>query len=104
METIKTYEEFETAVKQDLMILIAKTKTCVVCKPLTDKLLDFMKGYESIPVYQVYLEDVSLFSGQHLVFTVPTILVFSEGREILRESRFIDFAKVERLFQIYLND
>jgi len=85
------------------MILIAKTKTCAVCKPLTDKLLQFMNKYDSIPVYQVYLEDVLIFQGQHLVFTVPTILVFSNGQEILRESRFIDFSKIERLFDIYLS-
>jgi len=63
-----------------------------------------MKEYEKIPSYQVYLDDVSLFQGQHLVFTVPTILVFSQGREILRESRFIDFEKIKRLFDIYLED
>lgn len=62
-----------------------------------------MKEYKSIPHYQVYLEEIPLFQGQHLVFTVPTILVFSEGKEILRESRFIDFNKIQRLFDIYLN-
>lgn len=102
METIMTYEKFTELAAQDLMIVIAKTKTCAVCKPLTEKLVEFMKEYETIPAYQVYLEDVSLFQGQHLVFTVPTILVFSEGREILRESRFIDFGKIKRLFDLYL--
>ena len=102
METVKSYEEFKELIKQDLMILIAKTKTCNVCRPLTDKLDVFMKDYPEIPAYQVYLEDISIFSGQHLVFTVPTILVFSNNQEILRESRFIDFSKIERLFNIYL--
>lgn len=103
METIKTYEEFQNLISQDLVILIAKTKTCAVCTPLTDKLNEFMKGYPTIPSYQIFLEDIQIFSGQHLVFTVPTILVFSNNQEILRESRFIDFNKIERLFNIYLN-
>ncbi len=104
MNTIQNYEEFNNIVNQDLMILIAKTKTCAVCKPLTEKLIQFMENYKTIPMYQVYLEDVLIFQGQHLVFTVPTVLVFSNGQEILRESRFIDFAKIERLFDIYLRD
>ncbi len=103
MEIIKSYEQFEEIVKQELIILIAKTRDCVVCNPLTNKLKEFMKDYESIPHYQVYLEEIPLFQGQHLVFTVPTILVFSEGKEILRESRFINFNKIQRLFDIYLN-
>ncbi|OQX94028.1 MAG: hypothetical protein B6I17_00635 [Tenericutes bacterium 4572_104] len=103
METIKSYEQFEKIVKKELIILIAKTRDCVVCNPLSNKLNEFMKEYKSIPHYQVYLEEIPLFQGQHLVFTVPTILVFSEGKEILRESRFIDFNKIQRLFDIYLN-
>lgn len=102
MKIIKNYEEFEKLSSQELIIIIAKTKKCAVCTPLTDKLIEFMKDYESIPYYELYLEDVELFQGQHLVFTVPTVLVFSHGKEILRESRFIDFEKINRLFNLYL--
>ena len=104
MIRIEQYEQFESYIQQELIILIAKTKTCAVCKPLGQKLKTFMEDYPSIPAYEVYLEDVSMFQGQHLVFTVPTILVFSEGKEILRESRFIDFKKIKRLFDLYLEN
>jgi hypothetical protein len=104
MNIIKNYKEFQEIADKELVVLIAKTKTCAVCHPLTDKLVDFMKNYDSIPCYELYLEDVELFQGQHLVFTVPTVLVFSEGKEILRESRFIDFKKIERLFNLYLEN
>jgi hypothetical protein len=36
------------------------------------------------------------------VFTVPTVIVFADGKEILRESRFIDFKRIERLFDAYV--
>ncbi len=102
MKTISNYKDFQTISNKELCIIIAKTKTCGVCHPLTNKLGMFMKEYPEIPAYQLYLENVAIFQGQHLVFTVPTILVFSGGKEILRESRFIDFSKIERLFDIYL--
>lgn len=104
MNIIKNYEEFNHIIKQELSIIIAKTKNCAVCQPLTNKLNIFMENYKDIPTNEIYLEDVELFQGQHLVFTVPTILVFSYGKEILRESRFIDFEKIERLFNIYKNN
>lgn len=103
MEMIKQYDDFLNIIKSDIVVIIAKTKTCVVCKPLSEKLRIFMQDYQSIPAYELYLEDVELFQGQQLVFTVPTILVFSQGKEILRESRFIDFEKIRRLFDLYLN-
>lgn len=102
MKTIQSYQEFQELIQSDLLVVIAKTKTCNVCRPLSVKLEEFMTAYPSIPAYQVYLEDVEMFQGQHLVFTVPTVLVFSDSKEILRESRFIDFSKIERLFNLYL--
>lgn len=103
METIKKYDDFLNIIKSEMVLVIAKTKTCVVCKPLSEKLKIFMKDYPQIPAYELYLEDVEMFQGQNLVFTVPTILVFSYEKEILRESRFIDFSKLGRLFDLYLN-
>ncbi len=103
METIKNYQEFNEIIKLPLTIIIAKTKTCNVCVPITKKLESFMIPYPNIPLYQIYLEDVMEFQGQQLIFTVPTIVGFSEGKEILRESRFIDFDKIERLLQIFSN-
>jgi len=103
VKKIETYEEFQEIIKSDISIVIAKTKTCVVCKPISEKLKTFMNDYPQIPSYELYIEDVEMFQGQQLVFTVPTILVFSNEKEILRESRFIDFNKIERLFGLYLN-
>lgn len=103
MDTIKNFIDFQEIIKKEMVVIIAKTKTCVVCKPLSEKLRIFMQDYPTIPAFELYLEDIELFQGQHLVFTVPTILVFSDGKEILRESRFIDFDKLTRLFNLYLN-
>jgi hypothetical protein len=102
LKSIKSYDEFKEIIKSDLSIVIAKTKNCVVCNPITVKLENFMNDYPEVPVYQIYLEDVEIFSGQHLVFTVPTIIIFNEGNEILRESRFINFSNIQRLLDIYL--
>ncbi|MFA7075097.1 MAG: thioredoxin family protein [Candidatus Izemoplasmatales bacterium] len=103
MKLIKNYSDFLKIIESEIVVVIAKTKTCSVCKPLTTKLEIFMEEYKDIPVYQLYLEDVEMFQGQHLVFTVPTILIFNQQKEILRESRFIDFDKIKRLFDLYLS-
>ncbi|MDD3478600.1 MAG: thioredoxin family protein [Candidatus Izemoplasmatales bacterium] len=101
MQTIQSYQEFLDLSQAPLSVFIAKTKMCSVCVPISAKLETFMKDYPEIPMYQIYLEDVLEFQGQQLIFTVPTIVFFSEGKEILRESRFIDFDKMERLLEIY---
>lgn len=102
MEILHNYLEFEQAVAKSIAVVIAKTTDCAVCRPIGKRLESIMLDYPTIPFYEIDIQTVDFFRGQHLVFTVPTILIFSEGHEILRESRFIDFAKVTRLLEIYL--
>ena len=43
-------------------------------------------------------------AAQRLVFTVPTILVLAEGKEMLRESRFIGYDRIDRLLGLMAED
>jgi hypothetical protein len=42
MDTIKNFIDFQEIIKKEMVVIIAKTKTCVVCKPLSEKLRIFM--------------------------------------------------------------
>lgn len=97
MNRIKNYNQVKTAISENSAVIIAKTQGCNVCLPVTQRLIEMMKEYPTIPLYEVYIEDVPEFRGQHLVFTVPTIIVFFDGKEIHRESRFIDWEKLDSL-------
>jgi len=101
MIEIKNIDEFNNLTKQELIVVIAKTHTCGVCEPIANKLTEFMKNYQDIPNYQIFVEDVPEFSGQNLIFTVPTIMIYSNSKEVLRESRFINFSNIKRLLDIY---
>lgn len=97
MDTISSFQEFLELSKKPLLVIITKTKTCSVCVPVSIKLEHLLKDYPQIPLYQIFVDDVTEIQGQLLIFTVPTIVFFSEGKEILRESRFIDFNRMDRL-------
>ena len=101
MNAIDSMINFNQLIKQDLVVVMAKTHTCSVCGPIALQLDQVMKQYPNIPYYHIYIEEVEEFSGQHLVFTVPTILIFSKDKELLRESRFINFDKIKRLLELY---
>ena len=98
MNRIKNYNLVNESISNDKAVIIAKTQGCNVCLPVTLRLNEMMNDYPTIPLYEVYIEDVPEFRGQHLVFTVPTIIVFYGGKEIHRESRFIDWEKLDSLF------
>lgn len=83
----------------EALVLYFTTTTCNVCKSVFPKLEELMQGYTN-PTIKIDAEMFPDIAGQHLIFTVPTILIFFEGKEVLRESRFIDFAKIDRMLDI----
>lgn len=97
MKRIKNYDQVKEIIAQNSAVIIAKTQGCNVCLPVTLRLTEMMNEYPTIPLSEVYIEDVPEFRGQHLVFTVPTIIVFFDGKEVHRESRFIDWEKLDSL-------
>jgi thiol-disulfide isomerase/thioredoxin len=77
-------------------ILYFETPYCGVCHVVFPKLMKVLNDYE-IEVIKIDAVENPEIAGQHLVFTVPTILVWAEGKEMLRESRYIDFSKITRM-------
>lgn len=101
MNDITNYNELEQVLQQDFVMILAKTHTCTACKSILNMLQHNVKNLDQIKTYNVYIDDMEQFRGDHLIFSVPTVLIFSEGKELLRESRYINYAKIERLIELY---
>ncbi len=101
MKTLLSLEEAHRMTNGDFAMIVAKTHNCATCKVINDHLERTIKGFDSINVAQIYVDDIDAFRGEHVVFSVPTVLIFSQGKELLRQSRFIDTAKVNRLIEAY---
>ena len=84
-------------------MVIAKSHTCSACKIILDMLERNILNIDQIDIYSVFVDDLDELRGEFLIFSVPTILIFSNGKELLRESRYIDYGKVARLIDLYKN-
>lgn len=99
---ITSQQQLQETIQQDFAILIASTKTCTVCthtKGMVERMLDDTP----LTFHNVDIDDLPIFRGEHLVFTVPTVLVFSQGKELYRSSRFIDYGGLQKLIHRYLD-
>ncbi len=101
---LSSQEQFDTLLtnQSEALVLYFTTTSCNVCKSIFPKLEALMQNYTN-PTLKIDAEAFPDIAGQHLIFTVPTILVFYEGKEVLRESRFIDFTKIERILDLLKN-
>lgn len=98
---IEKYSEVDKIINKNLVLIVAKTHTCSACKTMNAMLEKNVVGLDKIDIYNIYVDDIEKFRGEHLIFSAPTVLVFSEGKELLRESRYINYAKISRLIDIY---
>ncbi len=103
MKTLTSYNEIEKVLQKEFVMILAKTHTCSACQTIYDVLKHNVPNIENVEVYNVYIDDLDRFRGDHLIFSVPTVLIFSEGKELLRESRYINYAKITRLIDMFQN-
>ena len=101
MNIIKNMKEADKVINKDFVMVIAKSHTCTICNTILNTLEQHIPNLDKIEIQNIYIDDVDEFRGQHTIFSVPTVLIFSEGKELLRESRYINYSKIQRLIDLY---
>lgn len=85
--------------KREEAALIAyfSTDDCTVCKALKPKVAEMVrKDFPEFKMVYVPADALPDAAALHQVFTVPTILVFFEGKEYIRKSRNIGLDVLHR--------
>ncbi len=85
------------------LIIHFSSPTCSVCHAVLPR-IEALAAEMNWPVVDISIDRFLELAAQRLVFTVPTVLLVTEGKEILRESRFIDFDKIERILELMGDD
>ncbi len=99
-----TLEELQTTIKTEVGVLLYFSgENCNVCHALRPKFKDlFDKEFSQIK--QIYLDaqENPEISANFQVFSVPTMIVFLDGREFAREGRAVSMHKLtEQLSRPY---
>lgn len=89
--------------EESLIVLYFSSTECGVCHAVLPRLIDMLEKW-SVELAIIDINTVREIAGQYLVFTVPTIVMFYNGKEILRESRFIDFLNIEKVLDSLILD
>ncbi len=89
-------QEILTSIESSkLAILIASTKDCSVCLAIKPRIKQLLKDDTQVKQIDIWIDTLLEASGEFMIFTVPTIILFAEGKEVHRESRIIDFKRLE---------
>lgn len=77
---------------------------CGVCVSLKPKVIEIAREFSESSAYYVDLDAIPEAAGEFSIFTVPGILVFVDGKESIREARYVSIdqltEKMERLYAL----
>lgn len=91
--------------KKPAALLYFYNDNCAPCVMLRPKVQEMVKDYfPNIQLYLINAEQFPATSAQFGVFSSPTLLVFFEGKEYIRESKNISISelhsKIERIYNM----
>lgn len=106
MNYIKSNEELKDIKEKNSMVIVYfGSEMCGVCTALKPKIEDMLKSYPNIKSVQVDADISPEMAAANNIFTIPGILLFIDGKEAIREARFISVPdienKISRYYEMY---
>jgi len=85
-----TLENFEQELaKKQVLVTYFSHDECNVCKILKPQVKEITDGFDQADFLYMNTKESMEIAGQYMVFAVPTIILFFDGREAKRYSRHI---------------
>ncbi|OKP91021.1 thiol reductase thioredoxin [Paenibacillus helianthi] len=100
VQEITSVGEIDTFIQNNrFSMLYVSQEDCNVCHAIYPKLKELLSNFPEIKLAHVDARRVGEVAGKFLIFTVPTIMMFLDQKEYLREGRFVQFEQLERKLQ-----
>ncbi|MFA7565815.1 MAG: thioredoxin family protein [Alkalispirochaeta sp.] len=105
MTEITSLEELGEAIATKPFVLVYFSRPdCGVCTALKPKVTQLVSTLPEAVAYYVNLDVFPQAAGMHSIFTIPGIVVFVDGKESIREARYVSAAdlqeKMDRLYRL----
>jgi thioredoxin-like negative regulator of GroEL len=93
MQTLETINH--TLNTNDAVMLYFSAPTCNVCHALKPKLTEaILNDFPTFVIESIDISETPEIASHFTVFTIPTVLIFFQGREFLRKSRHMSVGEV----------
>lgn len=85
--------------RHTVCLLFIKMANCDVCDVTYEKTIKLLDNYQQVHRIAASIEQIPSLAGEYLVLTAPTILLFFDGKEVFRQSRFVLFGEFEQVLK-----
>ncbi|TQR14214.1 thioredoxin family protein [Psychrobacillus soli] len=103
MVTLTSLTSVEKFIEDHQFSFLYVSRTnCGVCHAILPQLKDLLKEFPLIELGHINADDVEEIAGRLSIFTVPALLLFVDGKEVIREARFVQMQSLrEKMSKVY---
>jgi thiol-disulfide isomerase/thioredoxin len=102
MQHLTNLQDIEMFISENkLSFLYISKESCSVCHALLPKVQGMLARFPHIRCALAKIDDIPALAGKFSVFTAPVLLLFVEGKEVVRKARFVPMEELERDIQKY---
>ena len=103
MKEFETLEEIHQFIKSGrIRLLYLSRPKCGVCTAMKPKVIDIINEYSEMEGAYIDMDKIPASAGEFSIFTIPGIIVYIDGKEIIREARFISMdditSRIDRFY------
>lgn len=102
MEAVQSLKELQDTIDRNSLLLVyMSAEHCGVCSVISPRLESLVEKYSSLKAIKVQADILPAVSAALGVFTIPCILVYIEGKEAVRQARYIHLEELEQQLDRY---
>lgn len=104
LRIIKSEEEFKNfTLEKGIRLAYLSTNTCCACQVLKPKIEKLINKYPNAKIIEVQAQKSVDIVAQLSMFMFPSIILYIDGKEVLREAKYISVVKLEKIINRYFN-
>lgn len=89
--------------ENSISIVYFSGSICGACDVIRDKVKRLIKDYEKINFLEINAVENKEIAAKYDVFTLPILILFVEGKEVLRFGRYFDILEFKNSIDRYYN-
>lgn len=102
MRVINKKDEFQKFYKEKgIRIVYLSTNTCCACGVLKPKIEDMIKKYDNVEMVEIEADKSVEIVSQLGIFMFPAFIMYIDGKEVLREAKYISVVELEKVIDRY---
>ena len=100
MNNLNSIDDIKDFIKENKFVMLYfSSDGCTVCDDILPMIKGLLKKHSKVVSGHIKVQDLPSVASIFGIFTVPAIIIFLDEKEIVRQSRYINFLELKEKIQ-----